>query len=471
MSPQALLGSSLLGPGSRWKIASEPFAARSRPSEEESVAAFVRRKFGHEILEYLVAPFVSGVYAGDPEKLSLRAAFPTLEEWERQYGSVLRGAMKSRPPKEQRTGAPPLCSFARGVATLPRTMAAKLGEPWRTICARCRSIPSTAGAATDGAAYEIRIVRNGQEEYAFAAAVVMATPAYAASHLLESFSPRSRTLFPALPTRPLPWLRRATTANSRRPARRLRLSGPAQRKTSHARHGVEFVALPRPRARRQRRHHQFHRRRDRSRDHGDARRKSRQSSRRKCADSWNHRTAGRVCRLETSERRCRNTIWATGTSWKQSATRSAKLPAYFSPEIISKARRSGNASSRLSDRGSSAKVLTNPAIGRTSRRKARHRTAASCGASPAASAAARQLRDSAGAHPSFPESAAARRAAADSDPARHSHIRGAGVPSLAGQNIFREHFHAHFHGSVEHAIHARFQHDEFAHRIGNRKSR
>ena len=96
MSPQAVLTSSLLRPGSRWKVASEPFRRTKPPHQEESVAEFVRRKFGHEILEYLVAPFVSGIYAGDPEKLSLRAAFPSLDEWEREYGSVLRGAMKSR---------------------------------------------------------------------------------------------------------------------------------------------------------------------------------------------------------------------------------------------------------------------------------------------------------------------------------------------------------------------------------------
>ena len=87
-----MLTSSLLGVGSRWKILSEPFRKTRPPAAEESVAKFARRKFGDEILEYLVGPFVSGVYAGDPEKLSLKAAFPSLDEWEREYGSVLRGA-------------------------------------------------------------------------------------------------------------------------------------------------------------------------------------------------------------------------------------------------------------------------------------------------------------------------------------------------------------------------------------------
>jgi oxygen-dependent protoporphyrinogen oxidase len=192
MSPQALLASTLLKPISRWKIATEPFRKSRPPTEEESVAAFVRRKFGHEILEYLVAPFVSGVYAGDPEKLSLKAAFPTLDQWERQYGSVLRGAMKSRSPKEQRTGAPPLCSFTHGVAALPRAMAAKLGGAMQYET-RAVSVDFASagqhGHAGAGPGCEVRIVRNGQEQSAAAGAAVIAAPAYAAAQLLEKSSP------------------------------------------------------------------------------------------------------------------------------------------------------------------------------------------------------------------------------------------------------------------------------------------
>src|SRR5580693_948661 len=126
MSPQALLASSLLRPGSRWKIATEAFRRTKPPSEEETVANFVRRKFGHEILEYLVAPFVSGVYAGDPEMLSLKAAFPSLDQWEREHGSVIRGAMGAR--KSQAGPRPALCSFRSGMATLLRSMSRTLGS-------------------------------------------------------------------------------------------------------------------------------------------------------------------------------------------------------------------------------------------------------------------------------------------------------------------------------------------------------
>jgi len=187
MTPQALMTSSLLGLKSRARIASEPFKRTKPPTEEESVADFVRRKFGHEILEYLVAPFVSGVYAGDPEKLSLKAAFPTLEEWEREYGSVLRGAMKSRTEKEKTSGPPPLCSFQNGVGSLANAIAAKLGGDLR-LGAQAASVTRAAGAP--GAAnYKVCWTRAGQNETAEAAAVVVATPAYTAGHLAAAISP------------------------------------------------------------------------------------------------------------------------------------------------------------------------------------------------------------------------------------------------------------------------------------------
>jgi protoporphyrinogen/coproporphyrinogen III oxidase len=187
MSPQAILATSLLGLGSRWKVVSEPFRKTQPPSEEESVAKFVRRKFGHEMLEYLVSPFVSGVYAGDPEKLSLRAAFPSLEEWEREYGSVLRGAMKSRSgkPKES-SDAPPLCSFRHGVSTLARTIAARLGDRLLTGAHADAVRPCESGGAGGS---QIEFTRKGQRETIVAHALVLATPAPVASRLVETIAP------------------------------------------------------------------------------------------------------------------------------------------------------------------------------------------------------------------------------------------------------------------------------------------
>lgn len=185
MTPQAILTSSLLGNRARSKIALEALRRTRPPSEEESIADFVRRKFGHEILEYLVSPFVSGVYAGDPERLSLRAAFPTLDEWERQYGSVLRGAMKSRSSKTGSKTPPALCSFRRGLGTLVQTLATKLGPSLSTgarasMISRCRIDNHTN--------YQVPFSKDGRQQALAGRAVVLAVPAYIASHLVVSIS-------------------------------------------------------------------------------------------------------------------------------------------------------------------------------------------------------------------------------------------------------------------------------------------
>jgi len=96
LAPPQLLLSSLLGPRTKWKFIRDALGHSRPPQEDESVATFVRRKFTAELLERLVGPFVSGVYAGDPERLSLRAAFPAAHQWETQHGSVIRGVR--RPP-------------------------------------------------------------------------------------------------------------------------------------------------------------------------------------------------------------------------------------------------------------------------------------------------------------------------------------------------------------------------------------
>src|SRR5579884_4049483 len=76
MSPPALVASSLLSFKTKMAVLRDAFGHSRPPLEDESVAAFIRRKFTPELLERLAAPFVSGIYAGDPEKLSWRSAFP-----------------------------------------------------------------------------------------------------------------------------------------------------------------------------------------------------------------------------------------------------------------------------------------------------------------------------------------------------------------------------------------------------------
>jgi len=86
----------------KFRILGEPFRKKGT-NELESVAGMVERRLGKSYLQYAVDPFVSGVYAGDPEKLITKYALPKLYALEQQYGSFIRGAMKkAKEPKSDR---------------------------------------------------------------------------------------------------------------------------------------------------------------------------------------------------------------------------------------------------------------------------------------------------------------------------------------------------------------------------------
>ena len=182
MSAPALLTSSLLGWGTKWNIARDAFGRSQAPEGDESIAGFVRRKFGAEVLDRLVGPFVSGVYAGDPERLSLRSAFPQVHEAEKSAGSVIRGmtrAAKSRTGPRER---PTLLSFRDGNDTLVQALAAKIGSGLRL-----NAEVVTIGVARDGTArkFEARIRDAGGEETLVAEQLVLATPTDVAGGLLK----------------------------------------------------------------------------------------------------------------------------------------------------------------------------------------------------------------------------------------------------------------------------------------------
>jgi protoporphyrinogen/coproporphyrinogen III oxidase len=128
-----ILASSFLAGGARFALLRDLLGTSHAPQSDESVADFVRRKFSPTLLDRLVGPYVSGIYAGDPEKLSLRAAFPIVHEAETAKGSVLRGAfalMKDRKAKQGNTPAEDsaLQSFRDGNEALIRALARNLGD-------------------------------------------------------------------------------------------------------------------------------------------------------------------------------------------------------------------------------------------------------------------------------------------------------------------------------------------------------
>jgi oxygen-dependent protoporphyrinogen oxidase len=129
MSVGSFLTTDLFSTRAKLRLLAEPFIGRAGGEAEESLAHFVRRRLGPEVLDYAVAPFVGGVFAGRPESLSARHAFGRLVELEDEYGSLFWGALRSSRGGSGTDDTPSgLFSFEDGLETLPRTLAAAVED-------------------------------------------------------------------------------------------------------------------------------------------------------------------------------------------------------------------------------------------------------------------------------------------------------------------------------------------------------
>jgi oxygen-dependent protoporphyrinogen oxidase len=177
-----MLSSSFLSLRTKWNVARDACGTTHAPEEDESIAAFVRRKFGAEPLQRLVGPFVSGIYAGDPERLSLRAAFPQLHHAEESAGSVIRGMMRAARSRKGPRERPTLTTFRDGNGALVRALAANLGAALRV---GEEVVGIGVRRERTAVKFEVRTNANGRDETVCAERLVLATSADVAGTLLR----------------------------------------------------------------------------------------------------------------------------------------------------------------------------------------------------------------------------------------------------------------------------------------------
>jgi oxygen-dependent protoporphyrinogen oxidase len=132
----SFLGSSLISWRGKLGLLTERFRSKRQDSSDESIDAFARRRAGREAAEVFADALVTGIHAGDPALLSVRAAFPHLHALEQQYGSVLKGLAqtarqrrrdaKARGEPYQRPGR--MWSFREGLRLLIETLAERLPQ-------------------------------------------------------------------------------------------------------------------------------------------------------------------------------------------------------------------------------------------------------------------------------------------------------------------------------------------------------
>jgi oxygen-dependent protoporphyrinogen oxidase len=173
-SPPAFIVSPLFSMRAKLRLLLEPFYRRA--AGEESIAQFVRRRLGPEFLDWAIDPFVSGVYAGDPARLSVRAAVARIYALEAEHGSLILGALAHR-RQARAVGPMPvgrLISFHDGMQTLAQALAESLGD-----AVQCGA--GVTAIRRDDRGWQVETPAGTQR----AARLVLSVPAYRAATLLE----------------------------------------------------------------------------------------------------------------------------------------------------------------------------------------------------------------------------------------------------------------------------------------------
>jgi oxygen-dependent protoporphyrinogen oxidase len=186
--PGSFLSTRLFSTRAKLRLLQEPFIAAAR--HEESIAEFTRRRLGQEFLDYAINPFVSGIYAGDPARLSVQWAFPKIYALERDYGSLIKGAIKGRKARQQRQqhagerrrDTAKIFSFERGMGAFPEALARQLGQRVLTDC----TVEKLARVAPG---FEVTYQHSGQQERAHGRCMVLAIPAYVLDPYLRMCNP------------------------------------------------------------------------------------------------------------------------------------------------------------------------------------------------------------------------------------------------------------------------------------------
>ena len=174
-SPLGFFKSDYLSKTARLRILIEGLIPRNKSGKEESIHAFVARRFGREFADKVMDPMAAGIFMGDSKHLSISGAFPKLAEMEQELGSITRGILRAK-----RGSAPGrhLYSWDGGIGTIAQTLAAGLG-------ARLHTGITVMGVSKTATGFSVKTSHGTRN----ASAVVLAVQPHVAANLMEKIDP------------------------------------------------------------------------------------------------------------------------------------------------------------------------------------------------------------------------------------------------------------------------------------------
>lgn len=184
---------SLISPLGKVRMALDFALPPHRENSDESLGAFISRRLGREVYDWLIEPLMGGIYAGDASQLSLAATFPQLRQLELEHGGLIRGMLKRRKnmPKQPAKGSrSAFLSPRTGLTALVEALTGQLGDATLMTGIGVDSIePAETG-------YTLNL-SNG--DIWQTDAVILATPAYATANMVQEFDPKLAETLAAIP--------------------------------------------------------------------------------------------------------------------------------------------------------------------------------------------------------------------------------------------------------------------------------
>lgn len=189
---RSFLSSHLLTWRGKLGFIAEPFRRPPGQSGDESIAAFARRRVGAEAARVFADALVTGIYAGDPELLSIRACFPRIAALEREYGSVIKGLARSARRRRAEAAARGesmaknrMWTLRQGMRALIEALCDRLQRP-PVRGVNVRRLAHSEGQGTDRPAWVVH--GEGHDSWP-ADVVVTACPAYQQAAILHDLDP------------------------------------------------------------------------------------------------------------------------------------------------------------------------------------------------------------------------------------------------------------------------------------------
>lgn len=189
-NPVGLLREGILGPRGVARLLAEPFVAKRRHPDDESLWAFAARRLGVEVADRMILPMALGIFAGDARRISLPAAFPRMAALEQKHGSLILGMIARR----GRTSSGTLTSFRGGMQQLPRALAERGG-----FAVRCDAAVKALRRTRNG----WNVAVDGDSEMIPADAVILAGEPWAMAPLLRPHNANLAAEFDAIQCPPV----------------------------------------------------------------------------------------------------------------------------------------------------------------------------------------------------------------------------------------------------------------------------